>query len=214
VSYEQTANTVAQPFDYPLSCRFDDNDAILVIDNVFIPWEDVLVLRDAAKIPSFHPASGFMHGYFFQGLHAVRREARLPGGPVGEGAAATGADAFRGNQALGKVIAWRHMFWSFSNAMAYNPIPWANGAVLPNLEAALCYRAFMSEAYPRVVASGLIYLPSSALDFANPEINRYLARYVRGSGDMGHIERIKIMKLLWDATGTEFGGRHALYELN
>jgi 4-hydroxyphenylacetate 3-monooxygenase len=31
---------------------------------------------------------------------------------------------------------------------------------------------------------------------------------------MGHIERIKIMKLLWDATGTEFGGRHALYELN
>ncbi len=30
----------------------------------------------------------------------------------------------------------------------------------------------------------------------------------------GHIERIKIMKLLWDATGTEFGGRHALYELN
>jgi 4-hydroxyphenylacetate 3-monooxygenase len=79
----------------------------------------------------------------------------------------------------------------------------------------------MSEAYPRVietvrkvVASGLIYLPSSAKDFDNPEINRYLGQYVRGSNDMGHIERIKIMKLLWDATGTEFGGRHALYELN
>jgi 4-hydroxyphenylacetate 3-monooxygenase len=79
----------------------------------------------------------------------------------------------------------------------------------------------MSDAYPRIidlirrtVASGLIYLPSSAKDFANPEINRYLAQYVRGSNDMGHIERIKIMKLLWDATGTEFGGRHALYELN
>ena len=66
----------------------------------------------------------------------------------------------------------------------------------------------------KVVASGLIYLPSSAADFANPEINAYLTRYVRGSNDMGHIERIKIMKLLWDATGSEFGGRHALYELN
>jgi len=31
---------------------------------------------------------------------------------------------------------------------------------------------------------------------------------------MGHIERIKIMKLLWDAIGTEFGGRHELYERN
>ena len=31
---------------------------------------------------------------------------------------------------------------------------------------------------------------------------------------MGHVERIKIMKLLWDAIGTEFGGRHELYERN
>ena len=51
-------------------------------------------------------------------------------------------------------------------------------------------------------------------DFDNPEIDRICAQYVRGSNDMGHVERIKIMKLLWDATGTEFGGRHALYELN
>ncbi|GAA5666840.1 4-hydroxyphenylacetate 3-monooxygenase oxygenase component [Brucella sp. NBRC 14130] len=57
VSYEQTAATAAHPFDYPLSSRFDENDAILVLDNVFIPWEDVLVLRDAAKILSFHPAT-------------------------------------------------------------------------------------------------------------------------------------------------------------
>lgn len=64
------------------------------------------------------------------------------------------------------------------------------------------------------MASGLIYLPSSAKDFANPEIDGYLARYVRGSNGIDHKERIKIMKLLWDATGTEFGGRHALYELN
>ncbi|HEX5779908.1 MAG TPA: 4-hydroxyphenylacetate 3-hydroxylase C-terminal domain-containing protein, partial [Xanthobacteraceae bacterium] len=27
-------------------------------------------------------------------------------------------------------------------------------------------------------------------------------------------ERIKVMKLLWDAVGTEFAGRHALYEAN
>ncbi len=89
------------------------------------------------------------------------------------------------------------------------------------MEAALSYRTFMSEAYPKVidlvrrtVASGLIYLPSSSKDFANPEIDRYLSQYVRGSNGMGHKERIKILKLLWDATGTEFGGRHALYELN
>jgi aromatic ring hydroxylase len=29
-----------------------------------------------------------------------------------------------------------------------------------------------------------------------------------------HRERIKLMKLLWDAIGSEFGGRHELYERN
>ena len=222
VSYEETANRVGKPFDYPLSSRFDENDAILVLDKVFIPWEDVLVLRDAAKILSFHPASGFMHGYCFQGCTRFTVKLEFIAGLLAKALRATGGDGFRGNQAaLGEVIALRHMFSSFGHAMARNPQKWADGAVLPNLEAALSYRTFMSEAYPRVietvrkvVASGLIYLPSSALDFGNPEIDKYLAQYVRGSNDMGHKERIKIMKLLWDATGTEFAGRHALYELN
>ncbi len=40
-SYEMTASVLGTPFDYPLSSRFDENDAIFVFDNVFIPWEDV-----------------------------------------------------------------------------------------------------------------------------------------------------------------------------
>ena len=47
-----------------------------------------------------------------------------------------------------------------------------------------------------------------------PEIEPYLKRYVRGSHGIEFKERIKIMKLLWDAVGTEFGGRHELYEFN
>jgi aromatic ring hydroxylase len=80
---------------------------------------------------------------------------------------------------------------AISNAMAHNSQSWTNETVLPNIEAALSYRTFMSSAYPRVieivrrvVASGLIYLPSSARDLANPEIDRYLAQYVRGSNDI------------------------------
>ena len=79
----------------------------------------------------------------------------------------------------------------------------------------------VTEAWPRVkeimqqvVASGLIYLPSSAKDFQNPDVDKYLQQYVRGSNGIDYKERIKIMKLLWDAVGSEFGGRHELYERN
>jgi 4-hydroxyphenylacetate 3-hydroxylase C terminal len=37
---------------------------------------------------------------------------------------------------------------------------------------------------------------------------------VRGSNDIDYKERIRIMKQLWDAIGTEFGARHELYEMN
>jgi 4-hydroxyphenylacetate 3-monooxygenase len=105
--------------------------------------------------------------------------------------------------------------------MARQPDRWIDGAVLPNLHAALAYRALAPDSYGRIkeivhkiVASALIYLPSSARDFDNPDIDRYLSRYVRGSNGIGHRERIKLMKLMWDAVGTEFAGRHELYERN
>ena len=39
-------------------------------------------------------------------------------------------------------------------------------------------------------------------------------KYIRGSGGHDAESRVKVMKLLWDAIGTEFGGRHELYERN
>ena len=59
-SYEMMASVMGTPFDYPLSSRFDENDAIFVFDNVLIPWEDVLIHRDIEKIKTFYPRSGFL----------------------------------------------------------------------------------------------------------------------------------------------------------
>jgi 4-hydroxyphenylacetate 3-monooxygenase len=64
------------------------------------------------------------------------------------------------------------------------------------------------------LGSALIYLPSHADDFKSPEIRPYLEQYVRGSGGVAAVERVKLMKLIWDSIGTEFGGRHELYERN
>jgi 4-hydroxyphenylacetate 3-monooxygenase len=222
VSYEQTASESGTPFDYPLSSRFDENDAIFVLDNVFVPWENILIYRDIERLKQFQPTSGFLNGYCFQGCTRYAVKLDFISALVAKALHATGADTFRGNQALlGEIIGWRNLFWTISDTMANDPVDWVDGTVLPKLEAALCYRTFAGDAYGRIkeiiekiVASALIYLPSSAKDFANPDINKYLAQYVRGSNGIDHIERIKIMKLLWDAIGTEFGGRHELYERN
>jgi 4-hydroxyphenylacetate 3-monooxygenase len=221
-SYEEIAQKTGTPYDYPLSSRFDENDAIFVLDDVLIPWEDILVYRDTDKILSFYPRSGFLNGFCFQGCTRFAVKLDFLAGLLDKALHATGGDEFRGNQALlGEVVAWRNLFWSLSDCMANSPQSWVGDTVLPNLQAALSYRVFAPEAYPRVkeiiekiVASALIYLPSSAKDFGNPAIDPYLARFVRGSHGVTYKERIKIMKLMWDAIGSEFGGRHELYERN
>src|ERR1700754_1864616 len=221
-SYELAAAATGSPWDYPLTSRFDENDAIFVCDNAFIPWENVIIHRDVERLKSFYPRSGFFNGFTMQGATRLAVKLDFITGLLYKAARATGVEAFRGVQAqIGEVIGWRNLFWSLSDAMAYNPEPWVNGAVLPNMRASTAYRLFMTEAYPavrsiveKVIASGLIYLPSHARDFKNPKIDEYLARYVRGSNGIDYKERIKIMKLLWDAIGTEFGGRHELYEMN
>jgi 4-hydroxyphenylacetate 3-monooxygenase len=72
----------------------------------------------------------------------------------------------------------------------------------------------IKEIVDNTLASALIYLPSHAVDFEAPEIRPYLDQFVRGSNDYEALDRIKLMKLIRDATGPEFGGRHLLYERN
>jgi 4-hydroxyphenylacetate 3-monooxygenase len=221
-SYELAAAATGSPWDYPLTSRYDENDAIFVFDNAFIPWENVFIHRDVQRLKDFYPKSGFVNGYTLQGCTRLAVKLDFIAGLLMKAARATGVDSFRGVQAqIGEVIGWRNLFWSLTDAMACNPVPWVNGAVLPNIRASTCYRMFMTEAYPavrqiveKVIASGLIYLPSHARDFKNPDIDKYLKRYVRGSNNIDYKARIKTMKLLWDAIGTEFGARHELYEMN
>ena len=122
---------------------------------------------------------------------------------------------------VGELLAWRNLFWSLSEAMVRNPPPWVGDHLLPDPEAAGSYQIMSPIAYSKMkyiieqtVASGLIYLNSHARDFKNPNIRLYLDKYLRGSGGYKAEERVKLLKLLWDCIGTEFGARHELYEIN
>jgi 4-hydroxyphenylacetate 3-monooxygenase len=221
-SYAAAAAVMGSPFDYPLSSRMDENDSILVLDKVLVPWENVFIYGDLGKVQLFTGQSGFNERATFHGCTRLAVKLEFIAGLLAKALDMTGTRDFRGVQTrLGEVLAWRNLFWALSDASARNPVPWRGGALLPNPQYGLAYRWFMQVGYPRVrevvlqdVASGLIYLNSSAADFKNPDIRPYLDKFVRGSNGVEAVDRIKLMKLLWDAVGTEFGGRHELYERN
>jgi 4-hydroxyphenylacetate 3-monooxygenase len=220
-SYEFNSGVIGRPFDAPLSSRFDENDTILILDKVLVPWEDVLMygVDNSNRFVSQVGGDGrnLLHGCtrlavkldFFCGLLLKAVEV-------------TDTKDFRGVQAsIGEAIALRHTMWSLSDSMVYRGDPWCGEYFKPNYDACLAYRNLAADSYSRMrniisktVASGLIYLPSSGADFENPELRPYLDKYVRGSNGIEAVDRVKLLKLLWDSVGSEFASRHELYEIN
>lgn len=221
-SYEYAAAVMGTPFDYPLSSRMDENDSVLVLDKVLVPWENVFAYRDINVVNNFIFGSGFMSRAIFHGCTRLAVKLDFITGLFIKATETTGVNEFRGVQGrIGEVLAWRNLFWSLSEAMARNPEPWGKDSVQVNNEAASAYRVFAPMAYPMIkdliekdLGAALVYLPSHAADFLNPDTRPYLDRYVRGSNGIDAEQRVKILKLLWDSIGTEFGSRHELYERN
>jgi 4-hydroxyphenylacetate 3-monooxygenase len=48
------------PMDYPLSARLDETDAMVVFENVLIPWERVFIHRDAEMCNGLYNRTGAM----------------------------------------------------------------------------------------------------------------------------------------------------------
>jgi 4-hydroxyphenylacetate 3-monooxygenase len=220
-SYELKAAVSGSPFDYPLSSRYDENDAILILDKVLVPWERVF-MYDAEAANNFMMASGFLPRFTFHGCIRLGIKLDFITGCLLRAVEMKGTQNDPGTMRdVGEVLCWRNMFKAIAEAMASDAQPWVGDTVQPNAGYGLAYRTFMGTGYPRVreiieqtLGSALIYLNSSADDFKNPELRPFRDQYVKGSDGIAAIDRVKLLKLLWDAVGSEFAGRHDLYERN
>ena len=216
-SYERGAH----PWNYPLASRYDENDAVLIFEDAFIPWENVLVCGDVGKATAFYPASGFVNRYTLQSTTRLAVKLDFMCGLLAKGLEANGTGEFRGPQTLlGEVIGWRTMIWAITTALVHDTQEGPGGTVMPALENAAIARIFGTMAWPRIttvfnqiLGGSPLVVPSSPLDLDNPDTAALVERYFRGSTGTAE-ERVKLFKLIWDAIGSEFGGRHELYEMN
>ena len=85
-------------YDYPLSTRFDETDALAVFDDVFVPWEDVFVYRNLELLRSqfFETAAHVLGNSQAQIRLAVKMKFLI--GLARKVAAATKVDTFPGVQ--------------------------------------------------------------------------------------------------------------------
>jgi len=217
-SYEAAA---LSPFDNPLSSRFDENDSVLLFDGVFIPWENVLIYRNITKARSFYAASGFLNRYPLQAGTRLAVKLDFLCGLLVKTLQSNGTYEFRGVRTrVAEVLGWRNLMWSLTEALCLNPETRKDGSVVPRLEAGATVRHFgtqiMSHIKPifdTILGGSPIMQVASYRDMQNPALRELIELYFQGT-DSTSEERMKLLKLLWDAIGSEFGGRHELYEHN
>ena len=217
-SYEAAA---ASPFEAPLASRFDENDAVIVFEETFVPWENVFVYRDVETAKGFYASSGFYNRYNLHSLTRLSVKLEFALGLLLHGVRASGTADFRGVRvAIGEVVAIKELIWALTTAMVSDPEPSIGGSVVPRLQTAAAARLYSTNAWEKVravfesyLAGAPIYTVSGPADLANEELRPTIDRFYRGTG-IDAERRIKLFKLIWDAVYSEFAGRQALYERN
>lgn len=205
-------------FDHPLSTRFEENDALLIFDNVFVPWDRVFCYRDVALSNAIYPDSALRNHTAHQTNTRALVKLQFAVGVAMAVARAIKADQFLHVQKmLGECIGFVEMIKSGLVRSEVECERTQLGTVRPLLDPLQTLRTFMPVAYPRIIeviqticAGGFMMMPSAA-DFQAEELQEDLERYYAGA-NISSVDRIRLFKLAWDLAGEGFGQRLLQYE--
>ena len=220
--YPRRSYALGQPstFDYPLSTRFDETDALIVFDDVFVPWEDVFVYRDVELTRSqfFDTAAHVLGNTQAQ----IRLSVKLQflAGIARKIASTNRIDAIpQGQETLADLASLAATVEGMVLAAEATSTVDAHGVARPNPRFLYGAMGQQADVYPRALhllrhlaGGGVLQVPDSYREYLNPETAPDIKRYIRSTG-VGSEDRVKLFKLAWDMVGSEFAGRHHQYEM-
>jgi 4-hydroxyphenylacetate 3-monooxygenase len=204
-------------FDHPLGSRFEEMDALVVFDDVLIPWENVLLYRDVELCNTANSRTGAVAGMAHQ---VVTKNVAKSEFVLGLAALLVDSIAVERFQHIQEKLAeiWVDLetMRALLRAAETDAAPDEWGIVRPAWNPLDAARNLFPRLYPRMIeivqqigASGLVAMPTER-DLRGPlaaEIRRF---YQAARADA--YERIPLFRLAWDAALSAFAGRQVLYE--
>lgn len=215
-SFEQHA---VSAFDNPLSTHYDENDAVIYFDDVKVPWDRVFHHRNTDLCRAqFHDTPGHIYQNYQAQIRLSVKLRFLLGVArrITETIGTINMPPVRDQ--LGKLSSQVSVVQSMVYGME------AAGAMrgpyfVPDRHLVYAAQVHTQELYGQFIATirelaggSLIMLPSSVQDYADPQVASII-RKTQVSPAMHPDERVRFLKLAWDAVGSEFASRHLQYEM-
>ena len=203
--------------DHPLASRFDEQDAVVVFDDVLVPWKRIFILEDPERANRVSEATDAI---VFMAQQATIREvakAEFVAGIATLMAETIGADQFpHVQEKIADILLTVESMKAFLAAAEANAKLNNWGLLTPDFMPINSARNLWPRVAPNLAvvikqigASGLMAIPPSEIleSSARSDVDKYYQAKLAGAE-----ERIRIFKLAWDVAGSSFAGRQDLYE--
>lgn len=204
-------------YDHPLGSRFEELDAVVIFDDVFVPWERVFLYRDVALANQAYAATGAVVHMSHQVVCKNIAKCEFILGLVSLMIDAIGIESFQHiHEKTAEIWVALETMKAFKRVAEVDAATNAYGVMTPAWDPLDAARNLFPRVYPRLVeivqqvgASGLVSMPTLA-DVngpLGPEIQKYFQ-----AARVDALERIPLFRLAWDTAVSAFGSRQVLYE--
>ncbi len=204
-------------YDHPLSSRFEELDAVVVFDDVFVPWENIFLYRDVERCNQAYAATGAAVHMTHQVIYKSIAKTEFLLGLVSLMIDAIGIEKFQHiHEKTAEIWVNLQTMKAFRRVAEVDAAPNDYGVMTPAWEPLDAARNLYPRLYPRMIeivqqigASGLVAMPTWA-DVNGPlagDIQKYYQ-----SARLDALERIPLFRLAWDTALSAFGTRQVLYE--
>jgi len=208
----------ASAADYPLANRFDEVDALVIFDNVFIPWENVLFYRHT-KAATFIRAT--LHRY--SAFAFVQRNLKVADLMIGAAlfnARQTGLDK---QQAVQEKLAQLAVYREGIHAHLTAAIALAErspaGLLMPNQSLLYCGRVLACSQLhemmhiARELCGGQICITPDKASFDSPDTKPWLDKYYSVNENWVAEDRRKLLAFARDLLNSDNAGHRLTFQL-
>ena len=204
--------------DYPLSNRVDEIDTLMILDDVLVPWEDVLFYQHT-KAASFIRAT--LHRYSaFPFVQRTLSYADMIIGAALWNVRQTGLEKQQAVQEkLSELAVWREGIDAFLTAAIATAQKSPNGLLMPNQSMLMSGRVHALSNLPRMMhmarelCGGQICVTPDAASFAHPETKPWLEKFYTINDDWIAEDRRKLLGLARDLLNSDYAGHRLTFQL-
>ena len=205
-------------FDHPLGSRFEEMDAIVIFDDVLVPWERVFLLGDVRRCNEMAARTGWMSHSFHQVATRILAKSEFLLGVASLMVDTLGSgEQPHVQERLGEMIMYLEIVKGLLRSAEVDAADNEWGLFTPaQMPLTVAENMYAGSFYPRMIeilqllgSSSLMGLPAQA-DFDSeirPDLDHYLATDTSSA-----LDRVQLFHLAWDISCSSFGSRQLHYE--